>query len=329
MPRTPTHKTGNLSQHATQTTQTWYLFNCWQTSDGKGSKVAFLGVDIGSATTRAALIDDGLHMLALANVPTHIDGTFETTVADVLAATAKALAQAECSTSVIEGVGMSIPGIVDDESGRAFSPTLEWIEPMPVRVIARKHIDAPISLANDAQAAAMGEAHYGAGMAYDRFALVRFGTLVEVAMVEDGNSVECDGLPAQVFTEGEFLLEAHELLETDDGGVDLSGIGLGGIRSSQVIEESRRNNPVAKHAVDWLASKMTEGIVEMTAHLDPEAVVISGRKSRDQLLLAKLVTRKLAETRSRIAGIPVEISSLGNEAKAFGAAVIALQRSYR
>lgn len=290
--------------------------------------MAFLGIDIGSATTRAALIDEDLHMIALANAPTHIDGTFEATVRDVRTATSKALGQAGYRTDAIEGICVSVSGIVDDESGRAFSPVLGWIDPMPVRAIARTHIAAPVFVANDAQSAAVGEAHYGAGMPFDRFALIRLGTLIEVALVIDGISVESDELPAQAATEGEFLLEARELAGKDDeSGIDLSGLGLGRIRSSQVMEEARRQNPIAMRAVDWLAARMVESVVETCTRLAPQAVVLSGATRRDQRHLGKLVTRKLAETRSAIAGIPVGCGSLGNDAKAFGAAIIALQRA--
>ena len=288
--------------------------------------MAFLGIDIGSVVTTAALIDGGLHMLALANVPTRVDGTYETTLDDVRAATIKALAQADYPSDVVEGLCVSVPGIVDNESGRAYCPALEWIDPMPVRIIARKQLRVPVVLANDAQATAVGEAHYGAGMSYDRFALVRFGTLVEVAMVVNGVAVENETIPAQIATEGEFLLEAHELIGEDDGdGIDLSGVGLGRIRSSQVFEEARRQNPVAMHAAEWLVDTVAAGIVSTTAELAPEAVIISGSTPRDRLYLAKRITRKLAETRSAIAGIPVEVASLGDDAKPFGSAVIAMQ----
>lgn len=290
--------------------------------------MAFLGIDIGSATTRAALIDEDLHMIALANAPTHIDGTFETTVGDVRTASSRALEQAGYHVDAIEGICVSVSGMVDDESGRAFSPVLGWIDPMPVRTIARMHISAPVFVANDAQAAAVGEAHYGAGMPFDRFALIRLGTLIEVAMAIGGTSVENDELPAQAATEGEFLLEARELAGKDDeGAIDLSGIGLGRIRSSQVMEEARRQNPIAKRAVDWLAGRMAETVAETCAHLAPQAIVLSGATQCDQQHLGKLVAFRLAETRSAIAGIPVECGTLGNEAKAFGAALIALQRA--
>ena len=290
--------------------------------------MAFLGVDIGSSTTRAALIDEDFHMLALANGPTHIDDNFQTTVDDVYAASRKALDQVGFRFGAIDAICISVSGVADDKTGRVFSPVLHWIEPMPVRTIVHKYISVPVFVANDAVAAAMGEAHYGAGMPYDRFALIRLGTLIEIAAVMGGKPIETDTLPAQVATEGEFLLEAHELIQQDEErDVDLSGIGLGRIRSSQVMEEARRGNPIALHAADWLAVRMTEGVVENTLEYAPQAVIISGATQRDQLSLGKLVTHKLAETRSAIAGIPVESSTLGNDAKAFGSAIIALQRA--
>ena len=290
--------------------------------------MAFLGVDIGSATTRAALIDEDYHMLALANGSTHIDGSFQTTVDDVHVVSRKALDQAGFRFGAIDAICISVSGVVDDETGRVFSPVLHWIEPMPVRTIVRKYLSVPVFVANDAVAAAVGEAHYGAGMPYDRFALVRLGTLIEIAMVMGGRPMETDSLPSQVAAEGEFLLEAHDLIERDaERDIDLSGIGLGSIRSSQVMEEARKGNPVALQAVDWLVDRMTEGIVEATLEYAPQAVIISGGTQRDQAHLGKLVTRRLAETRSAIAGIPVECATLGNDSKAFGSAIIALQRT--
>ena len=291
--------------------------------------MAFLGVDIGSSTTRAALIDEDFHMLALANAPTHIDGDFQTTVDDVYAASRKALDQVGFRFGAIDAICVSVSGVADDRTGRVFSPVLHWIDPMPVRTIVHRYVSVPVFVSNDATAAAIGEAHYGSGMSYGRFALLRMGTLIEIAMASDGAPFENDLLPAQVATEGEFLLEAHELRahEEGDDSIDLSGIGLGMIRSSQVTEEARRGNPIAIAAVDWLAERITEGLVETCCDACPEAAIISGATQRDQLSLGKLITRKLAETRSAIAGIPIECSVLGNDAKAFGAAIIALQRS--
>ena len=296
--------------------------------------MAFLGVDIGSSTTRAALIDEDFHMLALANGPTHIDDNFQTTVDDVYAASRKALDQVGFRFGAIDAICISVSGVADDKTGRVFSPVLHWIDPMPVRTIVHRYVSVPVFVSNDATAAAIGEAHYGSGMSYGRFALLRMGTLIEIAMASDGAPFESDLLPAQVATEGEFLLEAHELRAHEEGedgidlsGIDLSGIGLGMIRSSQVTEEARRGNPIAIAAMDWLAERITDGLVETCCDACPEAAIISGATQRDQLSLGKLITRKLAETRSAIAGIPIECSVLGNDAKAFGAAIIALQRS--
>ena len=295
---------------------------------GAEDSVAFLGVDIGSETTRAALIDEDLHMIALARSKTCVDGTIRAPLESLSEAVQRALDQVNYRVGTIDASCFSIPGIVDNEAGVAFAPTLEWCETVPVREIAMERLQVPLALANDADAAAMGEAHYGAGIPYDRFALVRMGSLTEVSMVIDGRAYVSEDLPAQIATEGDFLLEAYELIDPDaDDGFDLSGVGLGRIRSSQVMEEARRGTKIAMNAVNWLVDTMTDGIVRATARLEPEAVIIAGVHDRDCRYLARLVTRRLAETRSGIAGIPVECASLGNEAKAFGAAVIAMQNA--
>jgi len=290
--------------------------------------VAFLGIDIGSTITRAALIDEDLHMLALANAPTNIDGSLQAAIDDVRAVSRKALDQVGFRIGAIDAVGISCSGTADDADGCVLSPILQWNEPVPVRTIAHSYVSAPVFVTNDAQAAAVGEAHYGAGMPYDRFSLIRMGSFIEIAMVMGAKPVETDALPASVATEVEFLHEARGLVDPDegrDGG--LSGIRLNRISSSQIMEGARRKHPIALHATDWLAERMTEGVVSATTEHAPQAIIISGAMQRDQQYLGRLVTRKLAQTRSAIAGIPVESALLGNDAKAFGAAIIALQRA--
>ncbi len=63
---------------------------------------------------------------------------------------------AERSPAPLLGVGIGTPGVVEPASGVVTSANLEWHR-MPVAAELNRHIDVPIHMTNDAQAAALHE----------------------------------------------------------------------------------------------------------------------------------------------------------------------------
>ena len=118
---------------------------------------ACLGIDVGGTNTKAALVDESGAILASHEVPTRPDGSLEAIVSAIAAASAD-------MRGGVSVACIALPGIVDDASGRAiFVPNLGWFEPVDVAEGVKTLLGVTPRLANDAVAAAVGEAHFGAG----------------------------------------------------------------------------------------------------------------------------------------------------------------------
>lgn len=85
------------------------------------------------------------------------------------------------------GVLISVPGIVDEMSGRVvFSPNLHWLEKVPLAELVRTVWDLPVLLVQEIRALALG--HLTAEPVREDFFLVDFGHGVGGAIVSDGKS---------------------------------------------------------------------------------------------------------------------------------------------
>ncbi|OPA80913.1 ROK family protein [Paenibacillus selenitireducens] len=62
----------------------------------------------------------------------------------------------------IVGIGIGVPGIVDETGRILFAPNLQW-ENMDLNALISEHFQLPVTIDNEANAGAVGEQQYGAG----------------------------------------------------------------------------------------------------------------------------------------------------------------------
>ncbi|GLW06444.1 sugar kinase [Microtetraspora sp. NBRC 13810] len=103
-------------------------------------------------------------------------------LADAMAATVAAVDQ----TPPILGVGVGVPGGVDDQAvGTVNAPTLGW-QAMPVGERLRRRLDLPVLVENDVNALAAAERLYGTGRTHRDFLVLTIGRGVGAAIVAEG-----------------------------------------------------------------------------------------------------------------------------------------------
>ncbi|MFI7702394.1 ROK family protein [Nonomuraea sp. NPDC049480] len=84
------------------------------------------------------------------------------------------------------GVGVGVPGSVDDQAaGTVNAPTLGW-QAMPVGERLRRRLELPVLVENDVNALAAAERLYGRGRTHRDFLVVTIGRGVGAAIVADG-----------------------------------------------------------------------------------------------------------------------------------------------
>ena len=151
----------------------------------------YLGVDLGGTNIKVALVDAQGNILQEASRPTNLPRTAEAVCDDIAAL----CLQLSAGRSDIGGVGVGCPGTVDDRSGRVlYSNNLAWAD-FAMSDYLEAATGLPVRLANDANAAALGEALAGCAKGADSAVILTLGTGVGGGIVLGGKLLT--GSPAR------------------------------------------------------------------------------------------------------------------------------------
>jgi glucokinase-like ROK family protein len=147
----------------------------------------FVGVDVAETYIHFDLFDLGLNLRHATqhdlhteeNRPTQIASHIKTGLDDLLE-------QARAPREKVLGVGVSMPGPVEQRSGVSiFAPNWGWHD-VPLLKLLQELIDLPIYLDNPLKALAIAELWFGAGRGIDNLVAVNLGTGIGAGVVVDG-----------------------------------------------------------------------------------------------------------------------------------------------
>ena len=141
----------------------------------------YLGIDLGGTNIKAALVNEDGQILKEASRPTNLPRPAEA-VCDDIAALCAELADGESS---IGGIGVGCPGTVNAAGTVLYSNNLAW-ENFAMGPYLQKKTGLPVALANDANAAALGEAMSGCARDAGSAVILTLGTGVGGGVVLDG-----------------------------------------------------------------------------------------------------------------------------------------------
>ncbi|MFV0393801.1 MAG: ROK family protein [Coprobacillaceae bacterium] len=196
-------------------------------------------------------------------------------------------------TETIEGVAISAPGSVDSETGiiHGFS-ALPSIHGPNWKEVLSKRLSLPISIANDANCAAMAELFNGSGQGYEDIVLIVCGTGIGGAIIKNKQL----HLGSHLFG-GEF---GYMILNSDNGEVktysDLASTvsiarRMKKIDSSKdwtgkmVFDEAEKGNQDCQKAIAEFYYYMAIGIYNIQHMYDPDKILLGGAiSSRDDFI---------------------------------------------
>lgn len=163
----------------------------------------YIGIDLGGTSIKGAVVTEGGTILKEASCPTQRKSGPEH-VAREIAGLITALAEGY-DPQAIGGVGVGCPGIVEDHSGIVrYSANLHW-ENFDLRAAVQKYSGYTVRLANDANAAALGEVVAGCAQNVDSAVILTLGTGVGSGVVLNGKILTgCTGGAAEL---GHMVIE--------------------------------------------------------------------------------------------------------------------------
>ena len=308
-----------------------------------------VGIDVGGTKVLGGVVDEAGKVLTTARKDTPRQGgsALTQTIADV----AKELLQQHSVASV----GVSAAGFVSsDRKTMLATPNIADWNGVDLDNQLTKLIGLPVVIENDANAAAWGEAKFGAGKNQDHMMMLTVGTGIgggivvngalyrgafgiaaefgHMRVVPEGHICGCGARGCfEQYASGNALLRhareainaspevARNLLSRGDGTV-------AGLTGQAITDAARDGDPVALAAFNTTGQWLGAGIASLAVLLDPACVVIGGGVIDAGEILLK-PTRESLERNMPFAGkhpYPQIIAAqLGNEAGLVGVADLA------
>jgi predicted NBD/HSP70 family sugar kinase len=148
-----------------------------------------IGVDVGETRVQVELFDLGMRALAKADYPIEwAEMGPELIVADIVAGIEAVTTQAGVDQESVLGVGVGVPGVVDQgEDGLVHAQTLNW-DGVPLRSMLRESTSIPIHIDNGAKMFGQAEMWFGAGRGLQDAVIALVGSGVGAAVVTGGVS---------------------------------------------------------------------------------------------------------------------------------------------
>ncbi len=312
-----------------------------------------IGIDLGGTNIAVGLVSEKLEIVRKLSIPTEAQRAPELIVADMAKVCRDLIAAENVDISEIESVGIASPGTVNTETG-----VIEYANNLPFRkfpLVELLRRDFPvdkISVANDANAAAWGEAVAGAAKGSHNSVMITLGTGVGGGIVindkiysgfngaggELGHIViSVDGRPCSCGRHGcwEAYSSATALIKrTKEKIEEAEKTGRrsvmaelaekrGKITARTSWDAMRSGDPDAKEIVDEYVHYLAEGIANIVNIFQPEIISIGGGISNEKDNLLKPVAeevRSLQYGGGVVKETEIRIAELGNDAGIIGAA---------
>lgn len=258
-----------------------------------------IGVDVGGTKVLGGVVDQDGNVLAQARRDTPRQGGTDLTRA------ISEVALELMSNHEIASIGISAAGFVSsDRKTMLATPNIAGWNGINLDAEIEALIGLPVVIENDANAAAWGEARFGAGIGEDHLMLLTVGTGIgggivvngslyrgafgvaaefgHLRVVPEGHLCGCGARGCfEQYASGNALLRhareaisaspkmARNLLSRGDGTV-------GAMTGKHITEAAREGDSVAVAAFNTTAQWLGAGIASLSVILDPACVIIGG-----------------------------------------------------
>ncbi len=313
---------------------------------------AVLGIDIGGTNTELGLVDDNGNILDKDHLPTLTNCDVQNYI-EPLVAKMKDMIDRQPEGVNVVAVGIGAPNGNYYNGSIEHAPNLGWGEKVPIIKLLKKHFPKLIfALANDANAAALGEMIFGGAKMMKDFIMLTLGTGVGSGIVINGSLVlGYDGFAGELghmtaIPEGRecgcghfgcvetycsatgIVKTAIELMSSSRTASALRAIPYNDLKSKDIYDAAVDGDELAQEAFDITGELLGKTIAELTTFSSPEAVFLFGGLAQAGDYIFKPTRKYLKEYQRSMFKREIKVlpSQLGGATIAvLGAAAVAYQ----
>jgi glucokinase len=265
----------------------------------------YVGVDIGGTKVAAGLVDPNGEIGKQTRVPMISDASAEEGLSAVLQAIAQILPSEALpiGDAQVSGIGICAPGPLDPKTGVILNPpNVPCWRNFPLAEEVRKAYRVPVHVDNDANAAALAEARWGAGRGYPSVFYATIGTGIGTGIIFDGHifhgrtgsagegghvSIDYRGPPCkcgkpgciEIFASGTAIgKRARQELAAGckSSMLELAGGNLDAVTGEIVGKAFVASDPLATEILSSTADMVALWLGNMIDLFDPHVIVIGG-----------------------------------------------------
>ncbi len=317
------------------------------------AKEFVVGVDVGGQTTKIGVVNARGDVLSQTVIRSDVFGSDAAAYIQALAEAIKMnISQSGLAEEDIRGIGVGAPNGNYYTGEVAFAPNLAWAAnaAVPFSKMLQEAVGLPVSLTNDANAAAVGEMAYGAARGMKNFIMITLGTGVGSGIVIDGKvryghdgfagelghvTILRDGRQCGCGRKG--CLEAYcsaigiartarEWLSATDEPSLLRLCDQDKLSSKDIYDAAVKGDKIALKLFEYTGTLLGRAFADFIAFSAPEAIVLFGGLARAKEFLYEPMLKAMNESVLKIWKDKVNIvfSSLPlNDAAILGASALA------
>ena len=310
-----------------------------------GKKV--FGVDIGGTTVKMGLFSDQGDLEEKWEIPTRTEDKGKNILPDIAASIKEKMEAHSLTAEDVAGVGISVPGPVDDGGTVHRCVNLGW-DVFDIGTEMKKYINLEVFAGNDANAAALGEAWKGGGKGCRNVVVVTLGTGVGGGIIVNGKILsghtgaggeighihinddeeeQCGcgnrGCLEQYASATGIARLAVRRLAKDD--IPSSIRGVSHMNAKVVFDAVKAGDALAIEVAEQFGDILGKGLSSVAAVTNPEMIVIGGGVSKaGQIVIDYIKKNYVKYVFHGSRDTKFTLATLGNDAGIFGSAKLVL-----
>lgn len=242
----------------------------------------------------------------------------------------------------IVGIGVGVPGAVNNDGDVLLVPNLNWKDIQIKELIERKY-NVPVIIENEANAGAYGEKKYGVGKQYNHIIYVSVGIGIGVGMIFDrklykGNNgfsgelghmtIELNGKQCNCGNTGCWELYASEkALATNMDVFDIPKPPKEIQDLDYLLSLTEENNDKVIQLFEKIGEYLGLGINNIVNIFNPEQVIIGNRMSSASKWIEKPINKRLTQSLSFLKeDLRIDFAELSTHSAALGMAAFSVDK---
>lgn len=310
----------------------------------------FFGIDIGGTQIKFGVFSEKAKLLQKWSVKTDLSEAGSRIIPQVGKEVRNWLQKQGLTEKSVNGIGLGIPGPVDEKGYVRTCVNLNWHDFYPAIELGKEFPDAVITAGNDANVAALGEYMQGAGKRYSSAMLITIGTGIGGGIILNGKIVSgAHGIAGEIghiTTDSEatgacncgntgcvdhiasatgIARRMKELLAQNKENHALRGKDF---TAKDVCDKAAEGDALCIRCIEQCMEPLGKAMAFFSHAFDPQVFIIGGGVSRagDIILepLRKFYQKNLYLIRE---GADIRTAQLGNDAGMIGSCMMAMDKA--